>query len=599
MDRTGNKRPSKLRQWTNEAMEAAMRAVCDGEMGVNQASREYGVPTTTIRDRISERVTHGTPMGARSYLNQHEEETLEDFLLTASSIGFGKTRAHVMMYAEMVAKEKNLLRKNHITGRWFDGFCKRHPDLSLLKGDSMGAVRFCCTNSEAIQNYYKLLKTTLTEHNFSGEPWRIYNVDETGMPLDPRKPRVVAKLGTKKVRVMGSGNKHQITVVACASATGHVIPPMVIFEGKNLKREWLHNEVTGTVYAMNDKGWINAPLFNEWFNHFLRHAPPGRPLLLLLDGHSTHYKLDTISKAMEQEVIILTLPPHSSQDTQPLDTGMFGPLKHYWSRECHEWMAKNPYKFMSKVHFNTVFSKAWAKAALPSNAVAGFKKAGIHPLNEEAIPVYSQSSSTSNNSSASNYNNSITDSSTSSSSIPNNVVTSDISTRSTSNSNNSTINNATSNDVPTSRVSYTNNHSSTVNNPLSPYSTASNCDTTDDHLVTTEKFYSKETCNDTNSNDNNKRSRFTAEEIQLFERRFEEGYNVYIDQRYIDWMNSTHPNCLPANLRKPITHSFSCAQYDASQQASEQQSSSKHITTTMDPITPPTKDKSQTEITTY
>ena len=77
-------------------------------------------------------------------------------------------------------------------------------------------------------------------------------------------------------------------------------------------------------------------------------------------------------------------------------------------------MAKNPHKLMSKVHFNTVFSKAWAKAALPSNAVDGFKKAGIHPLNEEAIPVYSQSSSTSNNSSASNYNNSITDSSTSS-----------------------------------------------------------------------------------------------------------------------------------------------------------------------------------------
>ena len=143
-----------------------MRAVYDGEMGVNQASREYGIPTTTLRDRISERVTHGTPMGARSYLNQHEDETLEDFLLTASSIGFGKTRAHVMMYAEMVAKEKNLLRKHHITGRWFDGFCKRHPDLSLRKGDSMDVVRFRCTNSEAIQNYYKLLKEHLQSTTF-------------------------------------------------------------------------------------------------------------------------------------------------------------------------------------------------------------------------------------------------------------------------------------------------------------------------------------------------------------------------------------------------------------------------------------------------
>ena len=42
------------------------------------------------------------------YLNQHKE-TLEDFLLTASRIGFGKTRAHVMMYAKIVARKKNLL----------------------------------------------------------------------------------------------------------------------------------------------------------------------------------------------------------------------------------------------------------------------------------------------------------------------------------------------------------------------------------------------------------------------------------------------------------------------------------------------------------
>ena len=188
MDRTGNKRHSKLRQWANESVEAAMQAVYDREMGVNQASMEYEVPTTTFRDRISERITEGTPMETRSYLNQHEEETLEDFLLTASSIGFGKTRAHVMMYAEMVAREKNILRKDHIKGQWFDGFCERHPNITVCKGDSMAAVRFFCTNSEAIQNYYKLLKTTLTEHNLSGESWRIYNVDETGMPLYPRKP---------------------------------------------------------------------------------------------------------------------------------------------------------------------------------------------------------------------------------------------------------------------------------------------------------------------------------------------------------------------------------------------------------------------------
>ena len=67
------------------------------------------------------------------------------------------------------------------------------------------------------------------------------------MFLDAKKPRVVTKVGMKKIRVMGSGNKYQITVVACGSTTGHIIPPMITFQGKNLNCEWLSNEVTGTV----------------------------------------------------------------------------------------------------------------------------------------------------------------------------------------------------------------------------------------------------------------------------------------------------------------------------------------------------------------
>ena len=112
--RVSNNRSSKLRQWTNEAMEAAMTAVYDGEMGVNRASREYGIPTT-LRDRINEKVTHGAPMGARPYLSKAEEKELEDFLFASSHVGFGKTRVHVMMYTEKVAREKKLLRKDHIT----------------------------------------------------------------------------------------------------------------------------------------------------------------------------------------------------------------------------------------------------------------------------------------------------------------------------------------------------------------------------------------------------------------------------------------------------------------------------------------------------
>ena len=183
-------------------------------------------------------------------------------------------------------------------------------------------------------------------------------------------------------------------------------------------------------------------------------------------------------------------------------------------------MAKNPHKLMSKVHFNLVFSNAWAKAAVPSNAVAGFKKAGIHPLNEEAIPVHNQSSGTSNNSSASNHSNSITNNSTSSSIIPNNIVTSDAPTSSISTSNKSTSNFSTSNNVSTNSIGYTDNNCSTVNNPLSLPVTESSHNTDDDHLASaTKEFCSEVTCNDTNNMTNNSddQKSFTAAEVQLFD----------------------------------------------------------------------------------
>ena len=35
---------------------------------------------------------------------------------------------------------------------------------------------------------------------------------------------------------------------------------------------------------------------------------------------------------------------------------------------------------------------------------------------------------------------------------------------------------------------------------------------------------------------------FTANKIELFEWHFKEGYDLYIDEKYVDWINRTHPS---------------------------------------------------------
>ncbi len=57
-------RPKKLRNWANESMVEVLKAVNEAGMGINRAALEYGVPRTTLKDRLSGRVIHGKNMGS-------------------------------------------------------------------------------------------------------------------------------------------------------------------------------------------------------------------------------------------------------------------------------------------------------------------------------------------------------------------------------------------------------------------------------------------------------------------------------------------------------------------------------------------------------
>ena len=183
-----------------------------------------------------------------------------------------------------------------------------------------------CVNEKTMKQYLGLLKEVLDEFDLLSTPAQIYNVDESGVPLDFKTPNIVAPIGAKKVRYRQSGRKGQVTIVACANTVGQAMPPMIIYDAKKLNHAWTANEVPGSTYGTSDNGWINTDLFEGWFvEHFLVHAVSDHPLLLLLDGHSTHYQPDVIRLAKEHEFVMLCLPPHTSHESQPLDWSIWSP----------------------------------------------------------------------------------------------------------------------------------------------------------------------------------------------------------------------------------------------------------------------------------
>ncbi len=135
-----------------------------------------------------------------------------DYLSEANKVGYGKTRQQVKLIAEKVAIDKGVLRSSRISDGWWRRFLLRHPKLSLRSGDSTGYARMNAMNENNLKTYFDPI---LEENDLKSHPEQIYNMDESGLSLNPRPPKVVALRGQKKVHYQCSRSKSQITVLGC------------------------------------------------------------------------------------------------------------------------------------------------------------------------------------------------------------------------------------------------------------------------------------------------------------------------------------------------------------------------------------------------
>ena len=366
-------------------MREAMNAVIYQGMSISKAAEMHGVPRTTLSDHVQGKVLPGAKCGAPTVLSLSEEQDLVEFLIRSASIGCERTRKEVINIVSCMLSNRDEKRQP-VTNGWWDKFFKRHPVLSMRIPATLSVARANALKRESINNYFDILEKTLEDSDLCEQPALIYNMDETGFPLDPKPLKTIHIRGDKNPSSLSSGSKAQVTVVACVSGAGQALPPMIIWARKTMKPELAIGEIPGTIYGLSEKGWMDSRLFHLWFKrHFLRYVPATRPILLLLDGHSSHYCPDAINLAAEQGVIIFTLPPNTTHLTQPLDKGVFGPFKQHWRRVCHDFQISHPGQVVNSYNFCQLFSKAWVESMTAVNITAGFQTTGIYPINREAV----------------------------------------------------------------------------------------------------------------------------------------------------------------------------------------------------------------------
>ena len=77
---------AKRKQWSEENMAAALKSVEEGS-SVTRAARHFGVPRSTLYDRVSGCVVHGVKPGPKPYLDDTEELEMSSYLKHCAKVG--------------------------------------------------------------------------------------------------------------------------------------------------------------------------------------------------------------------------------------------------------------------------------------------------------------------------------------------------------------------------------------------------------------------------------------------------------------------------------------------------------------------------------
>jgi len=240
--------------------------------------------------------------------------------------------------------------ENKAAGRvWMRGFMARHPELSVRKPQAISIQRAIGFNADKVERFYYLLEETVfTKEDKRKIPAQnIYNIDDTGLTIVQKTSRILAKKGKKYVGSLTSAEKGKtVTVICCASATGHYVSPMLIFPRARIKPSLMDHCVPGATGTCTKTGWVNEKVITGWFEHFLKEVQPKNkeePVLVIFDGHASHTRnLDIIEKARENNVLLLCLPSHKTHRLQPLDVSFFRSLKCKYNEEVRLCLRNHP-----------------------------------------------------------------------------------------------------------------------------------------------------------------------------------------------------------------------------------------------------------------
>jgi hypothetical protein len=218
-----------------------------------------------------------------------------------------------------------------------------------------------------------------------------YNFDETGFMMGMIRAQMVVtrleRIGRPKA--IQPGNREWATAICSVAADGHVVPPFLCVAGRFHLAAWYSGGhiPANWVVKTTQNGWTDHDTGLEWLKHFdqyTRARQKGAWRMLVLDGHESHINAEFDEYCKANNIVPLCLPPHSSHLTQPLDVGVFSPLKKAYGAQI-SFLIRAHVTHITKDDFFPAFRAAFEAVFVKQNVEGGFRGAGLVPFNPDAV----------------------------------------------------------------------------------------------------------------------------------------------------------------------------------------------------------------------
>lgn len=387
----------KFSSYSKEALAAAIASVKEG-LSIRVVSQRFGIPRATLHDKVSGKspaVKKKT--GPPPILTIEGEQKIARWVIDIAKSGFPITKSDLIETVTKIAIDIGKIEAfpgEKPGSRWFQGFMKRHPEISQRHAEGINKARALVTE-ELIRSWFRDFKKFVTENNLEDvleDPSRIFNGDESGFALCPKTGKVLGPRGWKNFYVVQSGQaKENITVLIVFNAVGNMCHPLVVFPYVRLPTTLVDNAPKSWVLGKSDKGWMKSDVFFEYvandFNTWLLENEIKRPVILFIDGHKSHMSLPLSEFCDANGIILYALPPNTTHILQPADVSVFKPMKDEWKQTVKKWQQRpeNFNQMITKINFCKVFDETLRDVEMVTWIVKGFEKCGLFPLNPDKV----------------------------------------------------------------------------------------------------------------------------------------------------------------------------------------------------------------------